>query len=111
MIYERALQKRRYSVLLYATNVKIILICNAFYRQGYKSTFNNTKFNRYKDKYLSQDLTSILHNTLNVSCGRETGGWGGGLHDRLRAEGMNQPLCCHLVTAPQQTRDVERMLA
>ena len=28
------------------------------------------------DRYLSQDLTSILHNTpLHVSCGRE-GGWG-----------------------------------
>ena len=53
-----------------------MLICNAFYRQGQKSTFNNTEFNIYEDKYLSQDLTSILHNTLDVSGGRRRGGGG-----------------------------------
>ena len=34
----------------------------AFYCQGQKSTFINTKFDIFEDKYLSQDLTSILHN-------------------------------------------------
>ena len=58
------------------------------------------------DRYLSQDLTSILHNTpLDVSCGRE-GGWG---YPDCRP--VNQPLWCHLVTATQQTRDIDTMLA
>ena len=52
--------------------------------QGQKSTFNNTKCDIIEDRYLSQDLTSILHNTpLDVSCGRE-GGWGLPLHHRRR---------------------------
>ena len=39
--------------------------------KGQKSTFNNTKFDIFEDRYLSQDLTSILHNTpLDVSCRR-----------------------------------------
>ena len=36
-----------------------------------ESTFNNTKCDIFEDRYLSQDLTSILHNApLDVSCGR-----------------------------------------
>ena len=53
-----------------------LLICYAFYRRGQKSTLNNTEFIIYEDKYFSQDLTSILHNTLDVSGGRETEGGG-----------------------------------
>ena len=74
-----------------------MLICNAFYRQGKKSTFNNTEVNIYEDKYLSQDLTSILHNTLESGVGERRGGG--------------------VVTPPRQTvggwrePDVGRMLA
>ena len=57
--------KRRYSVVLHVRNVYIISICNVFYRQGQKSIFNNTKFDIFEDKYRSQDLTPILHNTLD----------------------------------------------
>ena len=56
-----------------------------FNRQGQKSTFNNTKCDIIEDRYLSQDLTSILHSTpLDVSCGKE-GGWGLTLHHSLPA--------------------------
>ena len=68
-----------------------MLICNAFYRQSKKSTLNNTKFNRYEDKYLIQDLTSILHNTLDVSGGRETGGGGVVTPPRQTAGGRREP--------------------
>ena len=72
----RHCNKIRYSVLLHTRNVKIIWICDAFTCQGQKSTFNNTKFDIFEGRYLSQDLISLLHNTpLDVSCGRE-GGWG-----------------------------------
>ena len=49
-----------------------------------KPTINNAKFDIFNDKYLSQDLTSILHNTLDVSSRRE-GEWGLPLHNRLQA--------------------------
>ena len=61
----------------------------------------------FQDRYLSQDQTAILHNTpLDVSCRRE-GGWGA----TQTAGHVNQPLWCHLVTATQQTRDNDIMLA
>ena len=36
---------------------------SAIYSQNQKSIFNNTKVDIFEDKYLSQDLSCILHNT------------------------------------------------
>ena len=54
------------------------IICNTFYCLGQKSTSNNTKFDIFEDEYLSQGLTSILHNTdrLQMSKMGERGGMG-----------------------------------
>ena len=68
-----------------------MLICNAFYRQGQKSTFNSTEFNIYEDKYLSQDLTSILHNTLESAVGERRGGGGVVTPPRQTVGGRREP--------------------
>ena len=62
----------------------------------------------YEDKYLSQDLTSILHNTLDVSV--EERREGVVTPSQETAGGRREPASL-VVTAPQQTRDVERMFA
>ena len=48
--------------------------------------------------------------TLQMSAVGERG-WVGATPPRQTVGGVNQSLCCHLVTATQQTRDVETMLA
>ena len=61
-----------------------------------------------EDRYLSQDLTSILHNTR---CQLWERGWVGATPPPQTAGHVNQPLWCHLVTATQQTRDIDTILA
>ena len=59
-----------------------------FWQTAVTAYFRSTLFaSANEDKYLSQDLTSILHNTLRVSGGRETGGRGG----YLRLGGRREP--------------------
>ena len=85
----------------------MISICIAFYHKGRKYIFNITKVYSFEDKYLSQDLSCILHNTVEGSGVEVSGGREGAVIPPPR----QTCLSASLVTAPRQTQDVDTVLA
>ena len=74
-------------------------ICNAFSCRGQKSIFNNKKVDIFEDKYPSQDLSCILHNTDRLYGGQQ------------QTYCPVNPLLPLRVAATQQTRDTDTVLA
>ena len=79
--------------------------------QRLKSIFNITKVDIFEDKYLSQDLSCILHNTVEGSGVEISGGREGAVILAPRRTCLPACLPASSGTAPRQTHDVDTVLA